>query len=193
MHYAALLLVCCLPLAACGNEPDKVETVDKAETAEARDGSAADGAEQVAETRGGEQFVRPGKWQSRIQIESVDMPGAPPAAASAMRNMQQRVQVNESCLTPEQAKRPKMDFFAGKGKNCRSEKFTMSGGKIDAVMKCSDEAMTQTMVMQGTYAPNDYQMRMTMNAQPRSGPTGAMTMKMRVDAKRLGECDGKTA
>ncbi len=108
-----------------------------------------------------------------------------------MRNMQERAQVHESCLTAEQAKRPKEDFFAGSNKNCRYDHFNMGGGKIDAVMQCTGEGMTQTMAMQGTYGPDAYQMRMSMKAD--SGPAGGMTMKMRVDAKRVGECDGNTA
>jgi hypothetical protein len=181
MKYAFVLLAC--GLAACGNDPQ----------VDARNASAEEVANQVARAGGSDQFVRPGKWQSRVQIEKFEIPGAPPGAAAAMRDMQQRSQVHESCLTPEQAKRPKEDFFAGAGKNCRYDHFTMGGGKIDAAMKCSAQNMTQTMQMQGTYSPDTYQMRMSMNAQAGSGPPGGMTMTMRVDAKRLGECDEKTS
>ena len=69
----------------------------------------------------------------------------------------------------------------------------MGNGKIDAVMKCSSQGMAQTMAMQGTYGPDAYQMRMSMDAKAGSGPPGGMTMTMRVDAKRIGECDGTTA
>ena len=181
MKYAIVLLVC--TLAACSNEPE----------VDARNASAEEVAEKVADAGASENFVRPGKWQSRVQIEQFELPGAPPEAANAMRSMTDRVQVQESCLTPEEAKRPKEDFFAGDSKNCRYDHFTMSGGKIDAVMKCSGEGMAQTMAMQGTYGPDAYRMRMSMTADAGSGAVGQMTMKMRVDAKRVGECDGKTA
>ena len=57
------------------------------------------------------------------------------------------------------------------------------------------------MAMQGTYGPEAYQMRMSMNARTDSaassgsgsGLPGGMTMIMRIDAKRIGECAGKTA
>jgi hypothetical protein len=181
MKHLTILLAC--TLAACGSEPE----------VDARNASAEEVAREVADAGGSEQFVRPGKWQSRVQIEQFELPGAPPEAAAAMRGMHQRAQVQESCLTPEEAKRPKGDFFAGEGKNCRYDHFTMGGGKIDAVMKCSGEGMAQTMTMQGSYSRDAYQMRMTMNAEAGAGPPGGMTMKMRVDAKRIGECDGKTA
>lgn len=135
MKPAAFLLGCALPLlAACDSEP----------RVDARNASVEEVADQVADAGGSEQFVRPGKWQSRIQIEKFDIPGAPPGAADAMRGMEQRAQVHESCLTAEQAKRPKEDFFATAGKNCRYDRFTMGNGKIDAVMNCSGQGMAQT-------------------------------------------------
>jgi hypothetical protein len=181
MKYCMILLACAL--AACSNEPE----------VDARNASVEEVANQVADAGGSEMFVRPGKWQSRLQIEQFELPGAPPAAASAMRGMHDKAQVHESCLTPEDAKRPKEDFFAGAGKNCRYDRFTMGDGKIDAVMQCTGEGMAQTMTMQGTYSPDAYQMRMSMDAKAGAGPISGMTMKMRVDAKRIGECDGKTA
>ncbi len=180
---ASLLITSLLPLAACSTEPE----------VSAKNATAEEVAEQVADAGGADSFVRPGKWQSRVEIEEFSLPGAPPEVASAMRNMHKNVQVHENCLTPEDAKRPKEDFFAGENKNCRYDHFTMGGGKIDAVMKCTSEGMGQTMAMQGSYSPDSYQMRMSMAAQAGSGPSGGMTMKMRVDAKRVGECDGKAA
>jgi hypothetical protein len=183
MKRAAFAIACALLLAGCDTEPQ----------VRAENASVGEVADKIAEAGGGESFVRPGKWQSRFEIEKFDIPGAPPGASDAMRSMADRAQVTESCLTPEQAKRPKEDFFAGEGKNCRYERFAMGNGKIDAVMKCSSEGMAQTMAMQGTYGPDAYQMRMNMAAQAGSGPPGGMTMTMRVDAKRIGECDGTTA
>ena len=181
IRHAAIVLLAALPLAACSNDPE----------VEARNASPEEVAEQVAEARGAETFVRPGKWRSTVQIEEFELPGAPPEAASAMRNMHNKAQVYESCLTPEEARRPKEKFFAGEGKNCRYDRFTMGNGKIDAVMKCDGEGMDQTMAMQGSYGPDAYQMQMSMKAEAGAGPPGGLTMKMRVEAKRIGECDGK--
>ena len=181
MKQAALLLACVVPLAACDSGPQ----------VDARNATAEEVAGQVADAGGSDNFVRPGKWESRVQIEQFDLPGAPPEAKTAMRGMHERAMVSESCLTPENAKRPKEDFFAGKGKNCRYDHFTMGNGKIDAVMKCTGEGLAQTMAMQGSYSPDAYQMRMSMKADAGAGPPGGMTMTMRVDAKRVGECDAK--
>ena len=185
MKPARILLACAFSsgLAACGNDPQ----------VEARNASAEEVAKKVAAAGGSDNFVRPGKWQSTVKIDEFDIPGAPPEAKSAMRGLYDQAHVNESCLTAEEAKRPKEDFFAGENKNCRYDRFTMGGGKIDAVMKCSEEGMAQTMTMQGSYSPDAYQMRMSMKADAGAGPPGGMTMTMRVDAKRIGECDPKKA
>jgi hypothetical protein len=183
MNHATILLGCALPLAGCSSEPE----------VSARNATVEEVAGQVAEAGGGDAFVRPGKWQSRVQIEEFKLPGAPPEAAQAMGRLNERVQVAESCLTPDDAKRPKEDFFAGAGKNCRYHHFDMSGGKIDAMMNCTAEGMAQTMTMQGTYGPDSYQMQMSLEAKAGAGPPGGMTMKMRVDGKRIGECDGKAS
>lgn len=183
MNQPALLLAFVVPLAACSTEPEVSAT----------NASVEDVAEQVADAGGGGSFVRPGKWQSRVRIEEFKLPGAPPEAAEAMRRLHERVQVAEACLTADQAKRPKEDFFAGAGKNCRYHHFNMSDGKIDAIMNCTGQGMAQTMTMQGTYGPDAYEMQMSMEAEAGSGPPGGMTMRMRVDAKRIGECDGKTS
>ena len=182
IRHAAMVLAAALPLAACGSEPE----------VDARNVSVEEVAEQVADARGGEGFVRPGKWRSSVQIEEFELPGAPPEVASAMRGMHDKAQVYENCLTPEEARRPKEKFFAGANKNCRYDRFTMGNGKIDAVMKCDGDGMDQTMAMQGSYGPEAYQLQMSMKADAGSGPPGGMTMRMRVDAKRVGECDGKS-
>lgn len=184
MNRLAVAIACAVPLAACNSEPE----------VNARNASVEDVANQLAEAGGSESFVRPGQWRAQITIEQFDIPGAPPEAATAMRGMTGKPQVHESCLTPEQARRPKEDFFAGAGKNCRYHHFDMSGGKIDAMMNCTGEGMAQTMTMKGTYGPDDYQMQMAMKADaPAAGPAGEMTMKMRVEARRIGDCDGKAA
>jgi len=185
MKHAIVLIACALSpfaLTACSNEP----------AVDARNASTEEVADKVAAAGGSDRFVRPGKWQSRVQIEQFELPGAPAGVSNAMRGMMERSAVSESCLTPEEAKRPKEDFFAGKDKDCRYDRFNMAGGKIDAVMQCTSDGKTHNMTMQGTYNPDAYQMRMTMKADGGAAAEGGLNMTMRVDAKRVGECDGKT-
>jgi len=84
----------------------------------------------------------------------------------------------------------KEDFFAGTNKNCRYDHFNMGGGKIDAVMKCTEEGMAQTMTMAGTYSPDTYQMTMAMKSEGGAAAASGMSMKMRVDAKRVAKGRG---
>ena len=180
MNRTILLLATMLQLAACNNDPE----------VSARNASVAEVADKVADAGGSGTFIRPGKWQSKATFEEFNVPGAPPSAGAMLQTMNERAEASEHCLTPEEAKRPKEDFFADAGKNCRYERFNMGNGKIDAVMKCSDEGAAQTMTMVGTYGPNDYQMKMAMKSEGGAGPASGMSMKMRVEAKRIGECDG---
>lgn len=175
MTRAILLLSLALPLAACGSEP----TVDE------KNASVEEVAEKVREASRDDEFIRPGKWQSRVTIEEMEMPGMPPQAAEQMKRMIARTQSSETCLTPDQAKQPREKFFSG-NENCRYDHFRMGGGKIDAAMRCQAGGSAQLMEMSGTYSPDSYRMRMKSRSE--GGPGEGMTMRMKVEATRVGEC-----
>ena len=178
MKRVILLLSLSLSIAACGQKP----AVDE-ENASVEE--VADKVRQVSQDEG---FVRPGKWVSTVTIEDVAMPGLPAEAAEQVKKqMVAQTQSTTSCLTPEQAKKPEPGFFA-RGDNCRYDHFTMGHGKIDAQMRCSQGAMAQVMQMTGTYSPDAYAMRMTSSARGGPAAEGNMAMKMKVEAKRVGEC-----
>ena len=177
MHRVMILLGLALPLAACGSKP----AVDE------KNASVEDVANKVAEVSQKEGFISPGKWQSTVTIDRMDMPDMPPEVAQQMKKMVAQGHTSQSCLTPEEAKQPKANFFSGNDK-CRYDHFTMGHGKIDAEMRCDQGGGTQLMQMTGTYSPNSYKMHMTS----KGGAAGQnMTMQMSVDAKRIGECTGK--
>lgn len=184
-HRQLLIAACAASLAACNNSPN----IDE------KNASVEEVAAKVREASGSGSFVRPGKWQSNVTIESFEVPGMPPEMVNRMKSAVAQNQQDgfTTCLTPEDVKRPKGKFFTG-NEQCRYDHFTMGDGKIDAAMRCpSGEGMTQVMTMQGTYAPEQYSMRMTMKGEGVSGPVSGMTMKMRVDSKRLGECSAAEA
>jgi hypothetical protein len=166
-------------LSACNKEPEV--SVENA--------TAGEVAKEVAQAGGAGSFVSPGRWESTLTFLEMTMPGMGPEAAAQMKGMTGKTQTHVSCLTPEQAKRPKEDFFAGMDKSCKYDRFKMSGGKIDAVMNCSEQGSTQLMEMAGTYSANAYAMTMKATASGK-GPDAGMTMRMRIDAKRAGACDG---
>jgi len=167
-------------LAACSSEPEvKMENA-----------TAQEVAQEMRKTGGNDSFVDPGKWQQTVSLLKIDAPAMPPEAREMMQQAMGKAQVHEVCLTPEQAKSPKEDFFTGADENCRYEHFNWAGGKIDLKLNCKHPNATQTMAMTGTYSPEAYTMTMTAtNAGAR--PEEQMTMTMKVDAKRVGACDGK--
>lgn len=186
-HFGASIGVAAFALiAACNREPQ----------VDAKNASVAEVAEKVRRSGAGESFVRPGLWESKVVIEQLDMPGIPPEMAANMKKMmaEDQARSSKSCLTPEDVKKPKEDFFAGKNKGCRYDRFTMGGGKIDAVMRCGGEQATQVMEMSGTYSPDAYRMQMSNKIEAAAkGAAGSMAMRVRVDARRIGECTGKDA
>lgn len=170
-------------LAACSKSPQ----------VDAKNASVEEVAQKVREAGADGTFVNPGKWQSKVTIEEFEVPGMPPEMAQRMKATMAKFQERgfETCLTKEEARRPKEDFFTGKNDRCRYDHFTMGDGKIDAQMRCGGEGGgTQVMAMIGTYAPDSYDMRMAMTREGGPPASAGTTMKMRIKARRLGECTG---
>ncbi len=179
---AYMLVLPLVMLAACDNSP-KVE---------AENASIEEVADKVrAANDGNTMIVRPGKWASDVELESLEIPGMPAEAVAGMKKTMAKVTTgHETCLTPEQAKKPKEDFFAGAGSNCRYDKFSMDDGKMTGTMRCgSPQGGTQIIQFDGTYSPEEYQMRMASTVEGAS-PGGPMKMVMHMSSKRVGECDG---
>lgn len=185
MKYVMLLTACTLPLAACDRSPK----VDE------RNASVAEVAKKMRDAGAEQSFINPGLWQSKVTIEQFEVPGMPAEMAQRMKTMMAENQEHDfqTCLTKDQVKRPKEDFFAGKNNECRYKRFTMGNGKIDAVMRCGDgkDGAVQVMQMAGSYSPNNYAMQMSTKVDAGAGEQGGMSMRMRVEANRIGECTGK--
>ena len=134
-------------------------------------------------------FLRAGEWRVSGTMEEFNIPGMPPAAQSQMKQAmgQHGNMTYDYCLTSEQAKRPQGKFFNKQAaNNCRYDHFTMGGGKIDAVMRCDSKPSSMTMTINGTYGADSYATQVQMNMA--GGPQGGMSMKMRSEAHRVGEC-----
>jgi hypothetical protein len=164
-------------LSACG----------KSDSVEMENASVSEVAREMKEANTAA-FVNPGQWEQTATLLEINAPGIPAQYAEAMKQQMGQSQVHRTCLTPEQTKNPREDFFTGADKNCRYEHFKWGGGKIDMKLLCTHEQAKQTMEMAGTYEPNTYQMAMSV-ASKGGNPMESMTMKMKVDAKRVGECD----
>lgn len=173
-------LVGALGIAACNQSPEineKNATVDEV-------------AAKVRQASGNGAFVKPGEWESTVVIEEFDIPGMPPDAVATMKSAiaQNQQHSFKTCLEDKDVNQPGGKFFTG-NEACRYEHFTMGDGKIDAAMRCpSGQGMTQVLTMAGTYGPERYNMRMVMKGEGVEGPVSKMTMKMRVESHRTGNC-----
>ena len=175
MRRLPLVLMPMLALAACNSSP----------TVEATNASGAEVAKKVQESGVTDQFISPGQWQMAMKINEMTMPGLPPQAAERMKGMMGQGHTFTECLTEADVKKPKEDMFSG-DKQCKYDHFSMGGGKIDITMSCGG-AQPRTMKMAGTYGPDEYHMAVSSDGTGKSGP-GAMSMKMEMAAKRIGEC-----
>jgi len=184
MNHNALLIAYALPLAACNKSPEIHE----------RNASVAEVAQKVRESGAAEIVARPGKWEMTSTVEQIEMPGAPPQAQAYIRENMARAANRsvEYCLTPEEAKRPGGKFFTGnESPGCTFEHFDIGGGKLDAAMRCEREGRNMTMEINGTYAPDSYTTHVAMKTE--GGRQSGMVMKLRNEARRIGDCTGKEA
>jgi hypothetical protein len=135
-------------------------------------------------------MIEPGLWQSKVVIQQMTMPGLPPEYADKMKQSiaEHRNDVNKHCVTEADVKKPKAEFF-GADKSCKYDHFTMGGGKIDIAMACQHEGTTNNMKVSGSYTPTTYSVDTAMTGT--GGREGGMSMKMHVDAQRIGQCTGK--
>ena len=75
MKYAAALMVCLGALAACNKGPEINE----------KNASVEDVAQKVREAAADHSLVEPGKWQTKVSLLAVDIPGMPPQMAAQMK------------------------------------------------------------------------------------------------------------
>lgn len=186
MKTRLILGAAALALGACGSSGG-----DKAGEGGAGNGTAA--AAQGGGGSGGSASgvnLQPGEWEMKMEVVDVKVEGLPEGVADGMKS--QAGNVNRTCMTPEEAKAPKGDIFAGdKSGQCKSEGFKWEGGKIAGKMTCAGQGGTgQTVMnMDGSYTPQSIDMTMKSETEMMGK---AMTMEMRVSGKRVGECTAAT-
>lgn len=134
--------------------------------------------------------LQPGEWEMKMEVVDVKADGLPAGMAEGMKKSASST--SKTCMTPEEAKGPKGDIFAGdKSGNCKSEGFKWADGRIEGKTTCPGQGGTgQTvMTMNGSYSPQSIDMTMKTETDLMGKP---MTMEMRVSGKRVGECSAGT-
>jgi hypothetical protein len=169
MKTQMMMTAAALALAACGSSADK-----------GGNGSAA------ATGGGGGVSLQPGEWEMKMEVVNVSAEGLPAGMADGMKKSASST--TKTCMTPEEAKGPKGDIFAGdKSGRCKSEGFKWEGGRIRGKTTCPGQGGTgeTVMTMDGQYSPQSIDMTMKSETDLMGKP---MKMEMRVSGKRIGEC-----
>lgn len=182
MRHVALLFASVVMLAGCNKGPEvSLKNATGNQVTEAVKQSGV----MTSDT-----MVQPGLWESKLTVQEMNFPGMPPQFLDRMKQSiaEHRNEANRHCIKEADVKKPKEDFF-GADKNCKYDHFTMGGGKIDIAMVCHNEDSTQTMSGNGSYTPTSYSIDTAVNET--GGHENGMSMKMHVDAQRVGECTGK--
>lgn len=176
-----LFVTALVPLAACNSGP----------TVSATNASEAEVKAKVAAATGGADMISPGRWEGTMTISDMKMPKLPADQQANLASKIGGAKPFVSCITEEDVK-AKRAFFTGDtgdDKSCTYNRFTMSGGKIDAAMSCNRGGTAMTATMTGNFSPDSYHMDMASNTDSKSA-YAAMSMKMTIDGKRTGACRG---
>ena len=158
-------------------------------TVTAENASVNQVADQVKTVAAAGGMPSPGHWQANMTVTRMDIPDVPAAMADRMKVALGKSHVIDSCLTKQEAEKPKGDFFGAMDKSCRYDHFTMGGGKIDAKMTCAMQGGQQVMVMNGRYGADSYAMTVSTDLTG-TGPMGKMSSTTTIDAHRTGACTG---
>ena len=185
MRFVSLTLIAtaALALAACDKGPQvDLTNATPAEVAKAMKDSGA--------TR---TMVRPGKWSSTVAILEMNSPGMPPEMQQKMKAEIGQPRTVEACLTAEQVDNPER-MIGTVPASCRYDRYTMGNGKMNGKMRCETNGMVQEMTVAGTYSDDQYSLTIDNKTSAPAGavagqPVGAMSIKMKVDSRRIGECD----
>jgi hypothetical protein len=182
-----LLAASGLMLAACDSGPDvDLTNATPAEVAKAMKDSGA--------TRS---MVRPGKWSSTVSVVEMNSPGMPAEMQAQMKAQLGQPRTVEACLTADQVDNPER-MIGNVPASCKYDRYTMGDGKMNGTMRCEHQGMVQQMTVAGTYSNDRYSLTIDNKTSVAQGavpgqPAGGMSMKMKVDSRRLGECDGTEA
>jgi hypothetical protein len=163
-----------LALAACGSNTDA-------------DGDGKISNEEVAAEASNATLPEPGLYKITVEIEEMSIPGMPAEMAEQMKQSTAAQMTVKNCLTD--ADRENMvKEMAPQGDQCTYDKYSLSGGKIDAKVTCkTPDGGTAVTTMAGTVSSTGVEMVME-NTQTGGAAQAGTHMKMRMKNQRIGEC-----
>jgi len=139
--------------------------------------------------------LQPGMWETTIQFNSVDLPGASPQELAQMRMMMSRPQTHSACITPEQATNP-LQRMMNSGADARACQFgdsTFAAGVIRVHGSCQAPGRGTAMTnMEGSFNATTMQATISSEIHPPAGTPGPQSARMSgtLSAHRTGDCPG---
>lgn len=183
-----------VPLAFLATATIGLAACDRGSEVDLTNATPAEVAKAMKESGATRVMVSPGKWSSTVAVLEMNNPGMPAEMQAMMKQRIGQPQTVEACLTAEQVDNPER-MLGQIPASCRYDRYTMGDGKMDGKLRCETNGMKQEMSVAGTYSKDQYSITidnkttMPAGAVP-GGQAGTMSMKMKVDSKRLGDCDG---
>ncbi|MEM1133417.1 MAG: DUF3617 domain-containing protein [Pseudomonadota bacterium] len=163
-----------LMLSACGSE-----SADS-------DGDGEISADEAKEAMADVEMT-PGEYEMTVSFSEIDAPGLPEAAKGAMMEQIGKGTTVKTCITEEQAKDPGASMFGQpEGSGCTMDKLERSGNEMSVDMTCEAQGMKIVSVMDGTFEADGY--AMDIDQKMTGSPAGDMSMKGRIESKRIGDC-----
>jgi hypothetical protein len=169
------LIVAALGLAACHSQPHTDAN-----------GRSTSGTQQSGAKLGSPVKMKPGRWQSTIEVVHVVADRMSAEDLAQLRDTEGR-QVHTMCLTAKDLANPLADIFGIENAQCKYDHLTMTGGKIDGIMRCESPEAIQTITMTGKFDDRSYRLETVADIR------GKQTLKlsMRVTGQYAGECTGE--
>ena len=154
--------------------------------------------------------VRPGKWELRIEVQSMDMGDAEvqPTVDGVVQSMEP--QVTTQCVTAREARgHGAIDaFFPSSNVECRYARYALTGGNLDATMRCEIPGGSITSHMTGTLSRDRFAFDHASSAEmstaspeivdgkpvfPKdsTAPVQKASVRAHMSGRWIGECDSR--
>lgn len=140
--------------------------------------------------RGAAALLAPGRWEGRATVTDIEIPGAPPDAATKIKQALAKGEMFVRCLTAKEVRKSAADLFAF-GEDCRYERFNLANGRVDAKMQCNRAGALVDATTVGQFSRNS--IHVTIISKTASTPDRPMSehkMTLEFDARRTGKCKG---
>ena len=134
--------------------------------------------------------LTPGLWQSRLQIETLDIPGLPPGMVQKMAQEPSVAEPRRSCVKADQEGRPDETLLHRLGGSCHYTDWKAREGRIEATLACKPPGAapgTASIVLSGSYDEARFSLTSITEATSVDGQR-QMHMRARIEGEREGVC-----